>query len=108
MDRPDLVYIGIAGTVLALDRRNGEEVWRTKLRGDFVNVAMHGGDLFATAAGELYSLDPQSGKVLWKNQLRGLGHGLVTIAGPCGQTAVLQKKNQDDDASAPYIAGAVG
>ena len=43
-----LIYIGIAGTVVALDRATGAEVWRSDLKGnDFVNVALQDGDLYA-------------------------------------------------------------
>ena len=45
-----LIYLGIKGSVLALDRRTGSEVWRTPLKGaDFVNVVLDGDALFATA-----------------------------------------------------------
>jgi len=34
---PDLIYIGVRGSVLALDRSTGVEIWRTELKGlDFV------------------------------------------------------------------------
>ena len=49
-----LIFIGIAGTVVALDRSTGSEVWRSDLDGDFVNVALQDGDLYATANGELF------------------------------------------------------
>ena len=39
-----MVFIGIKGTVLALDRATGQEVWRSKLKGaSFVNVILDGG-----------------------------------------------------------------
>ena len=41
MAQSSLIYIGIAGTVVALDRTTGTEVWRSDLKGnDFVNVAL--------------------------------------------------------------------
>jgi hypothetical protein len=49
MARPTtgLVHIGIKGSVVALDRRSGNEIWRTRLKGaQFVNVALDG-DLLA-------------------------------------------------------------
>ena len=103
MPRSQLLYIGISGSVLALDRATGQEVWRTKLRiGDFVNVVLDEGALFAAVKGELYCLDPATGQVRWKNPLKGLGWGLVTIGGADGsQTLVLnEKKRRDDQAAA--------
>jgi outer membrane protein assembly factor BamB len=85
MQRPSkgTVFIGIGGTVLALDRATGEEVWRTPLKGsDFVNVALDGGQLLASARGEVYCLDPATGEILWSNPLKGLGWGLVSFTSP--------------------------
>lgn len=77
-----VMYLGIRGTVVAIDRRTGAEIWRTPLKGcDFVNVALDGDSLFATARGEIYCLDPLTGRVRWNNPLKGLGWGLITIAG---------------------------
>jgi hypothetical protein len=40
----DLVYIGIKGSVVALNRATGDEVWATHLKGsDFVNVVVEAG-----------------------------------------------------------------
>jgi hypothetical protein len=76
------IFIGIKGTVLALDRATGEELWRTPLKGgDFVNVVLDGGDVLASARGEVFCLDPATGDIRWNNSLRGLGWGLVTFAG---------------------------
>ncbi len=110
MPQSSLVYIGIGGKVLALDRATGQELWRTALRGDFVNVALQDGDLFASAAGELFCLDAATGHIRWQNPLKGLGRGLVSIAG-AGQQAVLlrEKKDRDDEAAAgAAVTGATG
>ena len=62
------VSIGIKGTVVALDRATGQEVWRSNLRGsDFVNVVLQDADLYATAGGELFCLDPTTGRIKWHN-----------------------------------------
>lgn len=85
MQRPsrESVFVGIAGTVLALDRATGEERWRTSLKGgDFVNVVLDGGQLLASARGEVFCLDPTTGEILWNNPLKGLGWGLVSLTSP--------------------------
>ncbi|MBP7935478.1 MAG: PQQ-binding-like beta-propeller repeat protein [Phycisphaerae bacterium] len=82
MQRPngEPVFIGIAGTVLALDRSTGEEIWRTPLKGsDFVNLALDGNQLLASVRGEVFCLDPATGEILWHNGLKGLGWGLVSF-----------------------------
>lgn len=97
-----LIIVGIAGSVVALDRGTGQEVWRTRLKGDFVNLALVDDALFATGSGELFCLDPATGQVRWNNPLKGLGRGLVTIAtASASQSVVLgQKKKSDEEAAA--------
>lgn len=99
-----MMYLGIRGTVVALDRRTGAEVWRTPLKGgDFVNVALDGDSLFATARGEIYCLDPITGRIQWANPLKGLGWGLITIAGtdiaPMAQHRALEQQRANGAAA---------
>ena len=97
---PKPVYVGIHGTVLALDRSNGQELWRTPLKGgDFVNLVLDGPDLYATARGELFCLDPATGRVRWNNRLKGMGYGFVTIATPSGSMVPAIARAQADAAA---------
>jgi outer membrane protein assembly factor BamB len=102
MSQTNLIFIGIKGTVVALDSSTGSEVWRSKLKGnDFVNVVLQDGDLYATTKGELFRLDRATGKTRWQNPLKGLGLGLITIAASSGQQAVvMREKGQRDEAAA--------
>ena len=98
-----LVFLGVKGMAVALDRDTGREVWRTGLKGsDFVNLVLDGGDLFATARGEVFCLDPASGRIRWKNPLRGMGWGLVTVRTPgtSSQAAVAQYQFEQAQAAA--------
>jgi outer membrane protein assembly factor BamB len=77
----DLLFIGVKGHALALDRRTGAEVWRTTLTGrDMVLLHRDGERLYASTKGELFCLDPRSGTIHWHNALKGLGLGLVSVA----------------------------
>jgi hypothetical protein len=99
----NLLFIGIAGNVVALDRTTGTEVWRSELKGnDFVNLALQDDDLYATAKGELFCLDPSTGDIRWQNPLKGLGWGFITIAASGSQQAIVMrdKKRRDDEAAA--------
>lgn len=106
-----LVFVGIRDTVLALDDRTGDELWRSELRGgDFVTVCWDGEALFAANGGELYRLDPLSGGIVWHNKLKGLGRGLVSLATTrtaqpqSGMDAAILKKKRDQQAAAAASA----
>ena len=96
------LFIGIKGTVLAIDRATGARVWETPLKGgDFVNVVLDGGQLYAATKGELYCLDPATGQVRWKNELSGMGWGLIAIAQACdGNLITMEEKRRRDQADA--------
>lgn len=81
MKTSDFVFIGIKGSVVALDRATGQQVWATHLKGsDFVNVVLQGGSILASCYGEIFCLDPLTGDALWHNPLKGFGLGLAIIA----------------------------
>ena len=105
MKTAQLVFIGIKGSVVALDRATGEQVWATRIKGyDFVNVVLDGGSIFATCCGEIFCLDPLTGIMMWHNLLKGFGTGLASIATDNGArsrlAAVLAEKQRRDQTSA--------
>ncbi len=102
-----VIFIGIRGTVLALETSSGAEVWRTKLEGSqFVNVVVDGDAVYAGTQGKLFCLSAASGTIRWKNELKGLGLGLVTI-GVAGQSSLPAGRAQmDADAAARAAATA--
>lgn len=104
MARSNVIFVGIKGTVAAIDRDTGETIWTTALKGsEFVNVSLEDGDLFAASRGRLYRLDPATGNIKWCNELPGLGYGLVTIAGT-SQASVTEAEKQRRDAAAAAAA----
>ncbi|HRT55309.1 MAG TPA: PQQ-binding-like beta-propeller repeat protein [Candidatus Paceibacterota bacterium] len=81
MQTSDLLFIGIKGSVIALDRATGRQVWATHLKGwGFVNLLVHDDTVYALCNGEIFCLDPLTGNGLWHNPLRGFGTGLATMA----------------------------
>jgi outer membrane protein assembly factor BamB len=89
-----MIFVGIHGTVLALEASRGAEVWRTRLGGShFVNVVVDGDAVYAGTQGKLFCLSAASGTIRWENQLKGLGMGLVTI-GVAGQSTLPAAKAQ--------------
>jgi outer membrane protein assembly factor BamB len=98
----DLVFVGIKGSVVALDRSSGQQVWVTPLKGsDFVNVVVQNGVILASCHGEVYCLDPLTGNGLWHNPLKGFGVGLATIATEGnvenGNAALMAEKRRLDE-----------
>ena len=84
-DSPDVLYIGIERSVVALDAATGTKRWSTPLPGaffltGFVTVHLHGAHVFAAAAGEITCLDAATGAVRWHNALDGYGIGFATLA----------------------------
>lgn len=78
-DEPDL-YLGMKGHIVCINKHNGAEKWRTKLRsGEITTLLVQEDAIYAGVSGYLYALRPSSGEILWKNSMQGLGHGLITI-----------------------------
>jgi len=105
----DLVFIGIKGSVIALNRATGERVWATHLKGsDFVNVVRQDGAILASCAGEIFCLEPLAGTALWHNPLKGFGTGLATLASErdagSGNAPVLAEKRRRDEEAATAAA----
>ena len=107
----ELMFIGIKGSVVALHRATGQQVWATHLKGsDFVNVVVQNETVLASCYGEIFCLDPLTGNALWHNPLKGLGTGLATIATEpnlgSGNAPVLAEKRRRDEQAAASAAAA--
>lgn len=100
-----LVFIGIKGSVVALNRATGQQVWVTHLKGsDFVHVVLQDGALLASCRGEIFCLDPLTGVGMWHNPLKGFGMGLATIAtqsnpGEANVPVLAEKRHRDQAAA---------
>src|ERR1041385_6095011 len=109
MPQARFVYLGIRGTVIALNSANGEKLWTNTLikSADFVNVVLDGNNLYAAAHAEIFCLDPATGITRWRNPLKGYGWGLVTIAGAgiAQNAAALDEKRRRDSQASAAIAG---
>jgi outer membrane protein assembly factor BamB len=112
MKPSELVFIGIKGSVVALNRATGAQVWADHLKGsDFVNVDVEDGKVYATTSGEIFCLDPLTGEGLWHNPLKGYGTGLATIATENNlrsslATVLAEKRRRDQEAAAASAVSA--
>ena len=112
MAQSKFIYLGVKGSVIALNSANGQQLWATSLKGsDFVNVVLDGNNLYATARGEFFCLDPSTGIIRWHNPLKGYGFGLVTIAGEGiaqNHSSLNEEKQRSDQAAASSSTTAAG
>jgi outer membrane protein assembly factor BamB len=81
----ETLYVGIRGSVVALDRKTGAIVWQRQLKGwETPLLAWDGAHVYASVVGEVFCLDAQTGQLLWENPLKGLGTGICTLLVPGG------------------------
>jgi outer membrane protein assembly factor BamB len=100
------VFVGINGTVIAIDRATGQDLWQTELKGsDFVNVILDGDRVLAATSGEIFCLDPGTGAQLWHNKLPNQGWGIASIATPNGSTVAgpVRKKLEQEQATSTVV-----
>ena len=101
----DVIYVGLKGSVVALDRQTGKKIWKTHLKGaGFVMVVLDREMVIAHTKGEIFGLRAEDGRVLWSNSLLGMGYGYATIAGasisPQQQGMAALRQLIDEEAAA--------
>ena len=84
-----LIFVGLNGYALALDRDRGEIVWsNNQMHSGYVTLLLDGDRLIASTNGYIYCLDPLTGEIVWHNPLRGYGVGAPTaLVSVRGQTS---------------------
>jgi len=104
MTLSNLLFVGIYGSVVALERSTGQQRWSTKLKdgnfsvgNGFVNILVQGNVLYAATQGEVFCLDGLSGKILWRNEMKGYRYGLASLATLEGGTDVNQAVRMEDE-----------
>ena len=112
MAKTDLIFLGIRGSVVALEKNSGRRAWETKLKGsNFVTLLVDGKQIFAGAQGEIFCLDAATGKIIWHDGLKGYGFGLMSIATQNGNSdaAALAARHalQQQESSSAAAAGSV-
>ena len=77
----ETLFVGIKNAVVALDRRDGSELWRAELPNHgFVTLLWDGEALLAASGGEVFRIDRTTGALMWHNKMKGLGLGVVSLA----------------------------
>jgi outer membrane protein assembly factor BamB len=106
----DLVFVGLNGHVVAMDRRSGEIVWsKVHLEGGYLSLLLDGDLLAVSSHGYVYCLDPLTGDLLWENPLEGKGTGVACIVSVRGQNPSTVSTQASAQAAAAVAAeGAAG
>ena len=74
-----LIFVGLNGYCVALNRETGEIVWSNdQMKSGYVTLLLDGDRLIVSTNGYMYCLDPLTGAILWHNPLRGYGMGAPT------------------------------
>jgi outer membrane protein assembly factor BamB len=95
MSIDQLIFVGLNGYALALDRETGEIVWSNdQMKSGFVSLLLDGDRLIASTNGYLFCLDPMTGEIQWNNPLKGYGMGaptaLVSVRGQSSELIIQQ------------------
>jgi outer membrane protein assembly factor BamB len=105
MNIDQLIFVGLNGYALALDRDTGEIVWSNKeMKSGYVSLLLDGDRLIVSTNGYIYCLDPLTGKSRWHNPLKGYGMGaptsLVSVRSQISQTFLEQAAAAINEAAA--------
>ena len=90
-----LIFVGLNGYALALDRETGEIVWsNNQMKSGYVTLLLDGDRLIASTNGYIFCLSPLTGEILWNNPLKGYGMGaptaLVSVRGAASELVIQQ------------------
>ncbi len=105
----EILFLGVKGSVVAIEKKTGKDIWTTHLKSSsFVSLAIDNDVIFAHTNGNLYCVDKKTGEILWHNGLKGLGYGLGMIAfdGCSSGNAVMAEQIQAQQAAAAAATSA--
>jgi outer membrane protein assembly factor BamB len=98
-----LIFIGLRGYVLALERDAGTVVWcNDQLKSGYTTILLDGDRLIVSTNGYIYCLNPLNGEILWSNPLTGYGCGvthMVSCRAQVDPTILQQAADADAEAS---------
>jgi|GEM_PF-991051 len=99
-----LIFVGLNGYALALDRDSGEIVWSNdKMRSGYVTLLLDGDRLIVSTNGYMYCLDPLTGQIQWHNPLTGYGAGtptaITSVRGQNSASLIQQATNETQRSS---------
>lgn len=112
MSIDQLIFVGLNGYALALNRETGEIVWsNNEMKSGYVTLLLDGDRLVASSNGYMYCLDPLTGQTLWHNPLTGYGVApacLVSARGQSAHSLIQQFVDKTSRDAAAHSAGHIG
>ncbi len=82
-----LIFVGLNGWAVALNRDSGEIVWSNdQMRRGDVTMLLDGDRLIVSTNGYLYCLEPLTGRILWEQPLRGYRTGIAALCSVRGKS----------------------
>ncbi|MCJ8311452.1 MAG: PQQ-binding-like beta-propeller repeat protein [Saccharospirillaceae bacterium] len=107
----DKLFLGINNHVICLNKKTGEQIWKTKLKSSTItNVYYETDNVFAYSGGHLCCLSAAEGSIIWENPLKGLGYGTCIITSEHQNTSVISSQitTQQALAATTVVATSVG
>src|SRR3954452_13220991 len=91
----DLIFVGLNGYAVALNRETGEIVWSNdQMKSGYVTLLLDYDRLIVSTNGYIYCLEPLTGNIQWHNPLKCYGVGgpasLISVRGQSSQTIIEQ------------------
>jgi outer membrane protein assembly factor BamB len=113
MSIDQLIFVGLNGYALALDRDSGEIVWSNdQMKSGYVSLLLDGDRLIVSTNGYIYCFDPLTGQILWNNPLRGYGVGspasLLSVRSQSSQLLIHQAAAARAASSTAASSGTAG
>ncbi|MFZ1106526.1 MAG: PQQ-binding-like beta-propeller repeat protein [Hyphomicrobiaceae bacterium] len=107
-----LIFVGLNGYALALNRDTGEIVWSNdKLESGPVTLLLDGDRLIASTGGYMFCLDPLTGEAKWNNPLKGYGlaapAALVSVRGQSPHVLASQQQAASSTATTTAVVAGV-
>jgi outer membrane protein assembly factor BamB len=95
------LFILSNGRLAAINKKNGEIIWETKLKQHLNNklsftigqLNVEGDKLFVGCSGILLCLSTKDGSLIWKNELKGWGYNFVSMANVGTEAASAETDN---------------
>src|SRR5947207_1461134 len=105
MTLDQLIFVGLNGYAVALDRDTGDIVWsNNQMKSGYVTLLLDGDRLIVSTNGYIYCLDPLTGEILWHNPMKGYGVGtptsLISVRGESSQLIAQAAAKHAADSSA--------